>query len=149
MIGGPPLGTLDVPGTGPAVLALHGFGATTQEVLLVIEIARELGLRALAPLLPGHGSSVHDLARMRFGDWHGAAERALETLVQENGQVIVVGSSMGSLIALDLAADHPDQVAGVGVLGSPIRLTYSPWGSLILSSSPRCTRFLPSGEIAK
>jgi carboxylesterase len=133
MIGGPPLGTLDIAGTGPAVLALHGFGATTQEVLLVVEIARELGLRAHAPLLPGHGSSVHDLARMRFSDWHGAAERALATLLHEHEQVIVVGSSMGSLLALDLAADHPDQVAGVAVLGSPIRLHW-PYPTLALAA---------------
>lgn len=132
MMGGAPLGTLDVPGAGPAVLALHGFGATPQEVQLVVEIARELGLRALAPLLPGHGSSVHDLARTRFRDWHGAAERALAELGREHEQVIVVGSSMGSLIALDLAADHPERVAGVGVLGSPIRLPW-PFPSLALA----------------
>lgn len=133
MIGGPPLGTLDVAGDSPAVLALHGFGATTQEVLLVVEIARELGLRALAPLLPGHGSSVHDLARTRYKDWHAAAEQALATLARDSERVIVVGSSMGSLIALDLAADHPDRVVGVGVLGSPIRLPW-PYPSLALAA---------------
>jgi carboxylesterase len=132
MMGGAPLGTLELPGAGPAVLALHGFGATPEEVLLVVELARELGLRALAPLLPGHGSSVHDLARTRFSDWRAAGERALGELARECEQVIIIGSSMGSLIALDLAADHPDRVAGVGVLGSPIRLPW-PYPSLALA----------------
>lgn len=132
MMGGAPFGTLEAQGVGPGVLALHGFGATTQEVGIVVDIARDLGLGALAPLLPGHGTSVHDLARMRFTDWRGAGERALLSLAHEHGKVIVVGASMGSLIALDLAADFPELVAAVGVLGSPIRLPW-PYPSLALS----------------
>lgn len=132
MMGGAPLGTLEARGRGPAVLALHGFGATTQEVELIVDIARDLGLAALAPLLPGHGTSVHDLARTRFADWRGAAERALLELRRVHRQVMVVGASMGSLIALDLAADFTD-VVGVGVLGSPIRLRW-PYPSLALAA---------------
>lgn len=133
VLGGPPVGTLEVTGRGPAVLALHGFGATPQEVELVVGIAREQGLAALAPLLPGHGTSVLDLARMRFSHWLTAAERALLALSAEHGKVIVVGSSMGSLLALDLAADYPELVVGVGVLGSPIRLFW-PYPSLALAA---------------
>lgn len=132
MRGGAPLGTLEVPGRGPALLALHGFGATPQEVELVVGIARDLGLAACAPLLPGHGTSVYDLARTRFADWRGAAARVLAELVAAHGKVIVVGSSMGSLIALDLAVDFAQEVAGVGVLGSPIRLPW-PYPSLALA----------------
>jgi carboxylesterase len=133
LLGGPPIGTLEVAGRAPGVLALHGFGATPQEVELVIGIARELGLAALAPLLPGHGTSVLDLARTRFSHWLLAAERALLQLAAEHDQVIVIGSSMGSLIALDLAVDFPDRVLGVGVLGSPIRLPW-PYPSLALAA---------------
>jgi carboxylesterase len=118
------------------VLALHGFGATTQEVSLVVDIAKDLGLAALAPLLPGHGTSAYDLARTRFVDWRGAARRALLELVRDEGRVIVVGSSMGSLIALDLAADFPEEVVGVGVLGCPIRLHW-PYPSLALAAIER------------
>ncbi|HTV23561.1 MAG TPA: alpha/beta fold hydrolase [Polyangiaceae bacterium] len=133
LLGGPPIGTLEAMGHGPGVLGLHGFGATPQEVDLVIEIARELGLAARAPLLPGHGTSVLDLARTRYRHWLGAAERALFALAAEHQQVIVIGSSMGSLLALDLAVDYPDVVVGVGVLGSPIRLPW-PYPSLALAA---------------
>jgi carboxylesterase len=122
MMGGIPIGTLDVPGARPSVLALHGFGATPQEVQMVVDMAGELGLRALAPLLPGHGLSVQDLAQTRWLDWRGAAGRALDELLAEGGKAIVVGSSMGSLLALDLAADYPEHVIGIGVLAPAIRL---------------------------
>jgi esterase/lipase len=45
---------LAVPGRAPAVLAIHGWSGTPQEVALVVEVAGELGLEAEAPLLPGH-----------------------------------------------------------------------------------------------
>ena len=133
MMGGVPLGTIDVPGASPSVLALHGFGATPQEVLLVVEVARDLGLRALAPLLPGHGLSVHELAKTRWLDWRGAAERALINLTSGGEPLIVVGMSMGSLLALELAAAFPEQVIGVGALAPAIRLGW-PYPSLALAA---------------
>jgi carboxylesterase len=125
MIGGVPLGTLEATGAAPGVLGLHGFGATPEEVRMIVELARELGLRALAPLLPGHGQSVHALAVSRWSDWRRGAEAGLDALLKAGaGPVIVVGSSMGSLLALELAADRPDDVLAIGILASPIRLRW-------------------------
>jgi carboxylesterase len=129
MMGGVPLGTIELPGRAPAVLALHGFGATPEEVLLVVGLARELGLRALAPLLPGHGQSVHALAQTRWSDWRRGADQGLDELRRGGGPVIVVGSSMGSLLGLELALDRPGDVLALGVLASPIRLRW-PFPSL-------------------
>jgi carboxylesterase len=129
MMGGTPIGTQSVPGAAPAVLALHGFGATPQEVLLVLELAQELGLRALAPLLPGHGTTVQELAQQRWADWRRGANEALDQLGA--GPTIVVGSSMGSLLALELAAERPRDVLALGVLACPIRLP-TPFPSLAL-----------------
>jgi carboxylesterase len=131
MMGGAPIATQDLLGAAPAVLALHGFGATPQEVLMVVELAQELGLRALAPLLPGHGTTVQDLAQRRWPDWRQAANEALDQLLRQEGPAIVVGSSMGSLLALELAADRPRDVLALGILASPIRLR-TPFPSLAL-----------------
>ncbi len=87
---------------------------------MAVGIGRELGLRALAPLLPGHGSSVDDLAQTRFADWRRGAQEAFESL--PSGPVIVIGSSMGSLLALDLTADQPERVIGVVALATALRL---------------------------
>lgn len=128
-MGGTPIPTQSVPGVAPAVLALHGFGATPQEVLLVLEVAQELGLRALAPLLPGHGTTVQELAQTRWADWRRGANEALDALGP--GPSLVVGSSMGSLLALELALERPANVLALGVLASPIRLP-TPFPSLAL-----------------
>jgi carboxylesterase len=132
MMGGTPVGTIERAGSAPAVLALHGFGATPHEVLLAVEVAQSFGLRALAPLLPGHGSSVYDLAETRWYDWQRSADEGLRELTRGAEPAIVVGSSMGSLLALDLAARFPERVRGVVALAPATRLPW-PFPSLALA----------------
>lgn len=126
---------IESPGGSPRVLALHGFTGTPQEVALVVEVARELGLGALAPLLPGHGRRVSDLAPLRFADWLRAAEEHYERLAAQ-GPVVVAGLSMGALLALQLAARHPATTAGVIAMANAVWLR-SPWPSYALKLADR------------
>ncbi len=116
---------LVVPGNAPRVLAFHGLTGTPQEVALVIDVARELGLGAEAPLLPGHGARVSDLAPLRFADWLAAAEQHYARMAAL-GPVVVAGLSMGSLLAFQLAANHPETTVGVIAMANAMWLR-SPW----------------------
>jgi len=116
---------LVVAGRTPQVLAFHGLTGTPQEVALVVDVARELGLGAEAPLLPGHGSRVSDLAPTRFADWLAAAEQHYVRMAAA-GPVIVAGLSMGALLAFHLAKNHPDTTCGVVALSNAMWLK-SPW----------------------
>ncbi|HMR05457.1 MAG TPA: alpha/beta fold hydrolase [Polyangiaceae bacterium] len=107
-----------VPGQSPAVLAIHGFGGTPVEVDLVVQVAKECGLAARAPLLAGHGRIASELAKTRFSDWHATAEAALAALLEEHAQVVLVGLSLGSLLATQLCLDHPGQVRGLALLAN-------------------------------
>jgi len=118
---------LSLEGRAPHVLALHGFGGTPQEVALVVDVARELGLGAEAPLLPGHGLRVSDLAPLRFQDWLDSAEDSYLRLAKR-GKVVVAGLSLGAVLALTLAAQHPHTTLGVVALANAVWLQ-SPWPS--------------------
>ncbi len=126
---------VDAPGAEPALLALHGFGATPNEVFLLTDCAAELGLRRRAPMLPGHGTHARDLAQMRYEDWYRAAEAELLRL-STNGPIIVGGQSMGSVLALDLAERHETRVAALIVLANATRLA-SPYPNLALAAAER------------
>lgn len=123
---------LEVDGSAPAVLALHGFGGTPLEIELVVEVARGLGLRAHAPLLPGHGTHATELARTGWKDWLAAAEAAFDELAA-GGPVIVAGLSMGSLLAAHLAATRSDQVRALALLSNAMWLAW-PFPSLALDA---------------
>ncbi|HYQ47032.1 MAG TPA: alpha/beta fold hydrolase [Polyangiaceae bacterium] len=106
-----------ISGRAPGVLAFHGFGGTTREIELAATVAGEVGLSALARTLPGHGSHAKDLARTRFVDWVAGAESAYQELAAR-GPVIAAGLSMGSLLAAELAIQHPDRVRGLVLLAN-------------------------------
>jgi carboxylesterase len=136
---------LVVAGRAPRLLAFHGFTGTPQEVALLVDVARELGLGAEAPLLPGHGGRVSDLAAQRFADWLAAAEAHYARL-SAAGPVIVAGLSMGSLLAFHLAKNHPATTAGVIALSNAMWLK-SPWPTLPLQLIARLG--LPDFSLAK
>jgi carboxylesterase len=75
--------------------------------------------------LAGHCGSVRDLLATNWQDWYGSVVRAAEAIGREVDQLFVGGLSMGALLALKLAADQPQQVAGVGVYGATFR--YDGW----------------------
>ncbi|HEY0464951.1 MAG TPA: alpha/beta fold hydrolase [Polyangiaceae bacterium] len=106
-----------ISGRAPGVLAFHGFGGTTREVELAATVAGELGLSARARCLPGHGSHAKDLAKTRFTDWLSGAERVYQELAVQ-GPVIATGISMGSLLAAELAIEHPERVRGLVLMAN-------------------------------
>lgn len=124
---------LRIEGTGPALLVFHGFGGVPSEVRLVVECARELGLAARAPLLPGHGDTVAELSRSRWHDWRSAAESAFEESYRCHGPTVVAGLSLGALLAVHLAAKFPERVHGLVALAPAVQLHW-PFPSLALAT---------------
>lgn len=106
-------------GQAPSLLAIHGFGGTPREVDLLVDIAQQKGLSATAPLLPGHGTRIKDLATTSFEDWLSAARFEFDQL-HAHGEVILAGLSLGAVIAARLAADAP--VAGLALLANAVWL---------------------------
>ncbi|HEC35537.1 MAG TPA: alpha/beta fold hydrolase [Anaerolineae bacterium] len=103
---------------GPVgVLLIHGFTGSPPEMRLIGDYLHQQGLTVSGPLLPGHGTTVEEMNRCRWSDWSGHVEQALADLQVCCETVFVGGLSMGSLLALYLAAHH----AGLGgaILYSP------------------------------
>ena len=103
---------------GPVgVLLIHGFTGSPPEMRLIGDYLHQRGFTVSGPLLPGHGTTVEDMNRCRWTDWTGQAEAALGDLQSRCATTFVGGLSMGSILTLYLAAQHPE-LAGI--------ITYSP-----------------------
>lgn len=100
------------------VLVVHGLTSTPQTVRPIFADLAALGYAVSAPLLPGHGTSVADLARTRYDDWFGAVEAAAADLRSGVDRLVAVGLSLGGALVAELAARHPEQVDGL-VLVNP------------------------------
>jgi len=95
-------------GGSVGVLLIHGFTGSPPEMRLVGDYLHQRGFAVSGPLLPGHGTSVDDMNRCRWTDWVDHAERALADLQARCEAVFIGGLSMGSLLTLYLAAQHPE-----------------------------------------
>jgi carboxylesterase len=104
-----------------AVLLLHGFTSSTDTVDGLIPYLKKEGIPFERPILRGHGTRYQDLRGVRSRDWYVDAERALIKLYTDGYRVVVVGLSMGGLLALDLAMRHPEMIAGAVTVAAALK----------------------------
>jgi len=113
----------DWPGQGDAdaaALCVHGLTGTPYEIRPLALAIVGRGIRARGPLLPGHGTSPEELARLTYSDWVDAVGEEYRALRAQHNRVFVVGLSLGGVLCLDLASrERPDAIA---VVGTPLRL---------------------------
>ena len=107
----------------PAVVFLHGAGFDHSTWALHSRWFAHHGYAVLAPDLPGHGRSAGPALRSiaEMADWTIAL---LSAAGAEKAHLI--GHSMGSLIALDAAARHPERVSALSLIGTAAAMTVGP-----------------------
>lgn len=97
-------------GSGPPILLLHGWSLDRTMWDPQVALLEAAGHRVVAPDLPGHGGSA-SVPALWFEDM---APQVLQLLdVLQVGPALVVGLSMGSAVALELALTWPRAVAGL------------------------------------
>jgi pimeloyl-ACP methyl ester carboxylesterase len=106
----------------PCVVFLHGAGLDHSVWALLTRSFAHHGFGVLAPDLPGHGHSggtaLSSIAAL--ADWTAALIAAAGAPAAR-----LVGHSMGSLVAIETAAHHPDKVTALGLIATaaPMRVS--------------------------
>lgn len=103
-----------------AVLLIHGYTGTSKEMLPLGRYLSERNISSYGILLPGHGSTPRELKKTTKEEWYKAAEDALRRMKKEYRTVYIAGFSIGSAIAIRLAANH--QVDGIALLSPAVYL---------------------------
>jgi carboxylesterase len=108
-------------GSGPlGVLLCHGFTGSPVAMRPWADHLVGDGFRVAVPRLPGHGTSWQEMNRTRWEDWYACVDRAFIDLRAECEQVFVGGLSMGGGLAIRVAEQHGDAVAGLAVVNPSI-----------------------------
>lgn len=107
------------------VLLIHGLTGTPMEMRLLAKGLNNAGFTVYCMQLAGHCGNVEDLLATGWRDWYASVEKAANHLLSRVDHLFVGGLSMGALLSLKLAAEYPQQVAGVGVYGATFR--YDGW----------------------
>lgn len=113
-------------GSSPALLFLPGYASDMEgaKAVALDAFARQHGLSMLRLDYSGTGSSGGKFGEGTLALWLRESLAALDQLTQ--GDVIVVGSSMGGWIALHLALLRPERIrALIGIAAAP---DFTNWG---------------------
>jgi pimeloyl-ACP methyl ester carboxylesterase len=115
-------GGRDFDAAQPLVVFLHGAALDHTVWALLARFFAHRGCAVLAPDLPGHGRSQGaPLASIAaLADWTAALIAAAGA-----SKAVLVGHSMGSLIALETAARHPARVTAIGLIGTAAAMPVS------------------------
>lgn len=91
-------------------LLIHGLGGTPVELRFVAQGLNRAGFTVVCPLLAGHGGTDQELNETSWRDWYATVEETHAQLKQRCDMIVVGGLSAGVMLALKLAAEHPDDV---------------------------------------
>ena len=107
-------------GNDTGILLIHGFTGTCGQVRPLGRALRDAGYTVLAPLLPGHGTSLEEMNRSSGDAWLRCVREAYVSLEKMVRQVVVAGLSMGGTLATILAEEY--NPAGLVTLSGAIRV---------------------------
>ncbi|PPK98177.1 alpha-beta hydrolase superfamily lysophospholipase [Kineococcus xinjiangensis] len=108
----------EVHGSGPLVVCVPGMGELRSSYRRTAPLLVQAGFRVAAMDLRGHGGS--DATFDRYDDV-AAGEDVLAVVAELGGPAVVVGNSMGAGAAAWAAAERPDAVSGLVLLGPFVR----------------------------
>jgi pimeloyl-ACP methyl ester carboxylesterase len=132
----------DVRGTGPLVICLHGMGDLRSVYRFTVPALVEAGYRVATMDLRGHGDS--DDSFTAFDDVAAGAD-ALALAEHLGGGAMLVGNSMSAGAAVWAAAERPDLVTGLVLIGPFVR---NPAGNPLLTLGFRLLLMKPWGPAA-
>lgn len=112
-----------LPGRDTGCLIIHGYGGSIGDYRQFAEALNHQGLTVHGVRLAGHGQGLSALRQTTIVDWQASVDAAWEQLRARCRRMIIIGSSFGGVLALDLARRQPAGVDGLVLVNTA--LSYS------------------------
>jgi len=107
-------------------LLIHGLTGTPTELRRVAQgLAKDGTCTVYVPTLAGHCGDNSDLQATGWLDWYEGVRKTFVGIRQRHQQIFVGGLSMGAVMSMYLASEHPDQIAGLLMYSTTLR--YDGW----------------------
>ena len=112
-----------VPEARYAVLFLHGIAGSPNQFRKLIELEKRVpeNWSVFNVRYPGYGGTVTEFGKSNIQQWRSYARDAYLELAQSHEKVLIVGHSMGTLFAMEMALEFPETTAGLFLLNVPLR----------------------------
>lgn len=90
----------------PKCLIIHGFGGGIHEIEPIAKHLIDLDYDVVCPTLKGHSTTKKDMREAIYADWIESAECEFLRMKESGDEVLLIGFSMGGLIAFNLASKY-------------------------------------------
>ncbi len=110
------------PGHGVSALLIHGLTGTPYEMRFLGERLAAAGVRVRGVRLAGHAIAPEALGGTDYNNWYESVVEGFEQLRGFGDRNVVVGLSMGAVLAARLALDQREDIAGIAMLSSALFL---------------------------
>lgn len=109
----------EISGSDTVVLFIHGIqGSPDQFEFLYPAVPEDWSIVSL--LLDGHGGAVKDFSRTSMKKWKAQIQAEADALAEKYDSIYVVGHSMGTFFAMDIARRFPEKAKGLLLLCVPL-----------------------------
>lgn len=108
------------------VLLVHGFTGSPASMRPWAEYLNQRGYTVKVPLLPGHGTTPHDLNLVKWQEWPAKVESDLQELLRTCRKVFICGLSMGGGTTLNIATRYSKDLAGIILVNPMIHVKFVP-----------------------
>ena len=107
---------------GICAVMLHGFLGSPAHFAPLAALAEACGVQTHTISLPGHGGSLRQFLRTGRRAWEAHVASELTALRAQHEKLLLVGHSMGGLLAICAAVKMQDGIAGILAIALPLRL---------------------------
>lgn len=102
------------------IIFIHGILEGSRQFRSLGNLAYKEGYSVLILLLPGHGKTGGEFAKANLREWVDYVNKHVREMEREYRHIILVGHSMGSLLAAEYVAYFPDKIEKLILLALPV-----------------------------
>lgn len=115
-----------------AILFVHGFMGCSRQFLSLQNALEGCEADMKLHVLPGHEATLEEFHKTDAEVWQQSVNAAVRDLAREYDRILLVGHSMGGLLAVRAAIAEPEKVCGIVAIGFPIKINLK-WQWLTLN----------------
>ncbi len=106
-------GSYKIPGGRTGVLLVHSLGGTPDELRYLAQSFGRQGYTVNCPFIPGMTGGTDISGISTYEDWYAGLEGTFNEMAETCDHIYIGGLSAGAMLALRLAAHHPERIRGI------------------------------------
>ena len=125
---------IELPDKVGIVLFIHGYMGSPRQFDKLANAVNKVGYSSLSVLLPGHGSTTKAFSKGTMDCWQNYINDEVEKLSANYDHIIIVGNSMGCLLAINSVvwftekyadkAEYKDKISALFLISCPLKVSY-------------------------